>query len=98
MKYVKQPLTFDQVCALLKGEREYQDKRWNTDGDPSKPHQHTPEEWILYIEDYLQRARHTLACHDEDVAYPVTLEILRKITAMGVACLEQNGCNPRVKE
>jgi hypothetical protein len=95
VKHQKQPKTFEQVVTLIKGEREYQDSRWNNDGDVSNPHQHTPEEWVVYIEDYLQEMKHTLSREDEEVAYPKALEIFRKITAMGFACIEQNGCNPR---
>lgn len=95
MRYVKKPMSFKQAVDIIQGERQYQDMRWATDGDPSNPHQHSPEEWIMYMEDYLAEAKHILSRNDESVAYPQAMEIIRKVAAMGVAAIEQNGCDPR---
>ena len=49
----------EDVYKLIDGEREYQNKRWIDDKMPSGTHVHTPEEWIVYMEDYLAEATYS---------------------------------------
>jgi hypothetical protein len=77
-----------QVYAALDSERDYQDSRWNGG-------KHTIEEWIIYIEDYLAEAKHILAREATQTAVPKSVHIMRKVTAMGVACMEQHGAPRR---
>jgi hypothetical protein len=79
-----------EVYATLDGERAYQDTRW----DPVA-HQHSPEEWIVYIEDYLNEAKHILSRESYETCHEKAMHIMRKVTAMGVCCMEQNGAPKR---
>ena len=81
----------EEVYKLIDGEREYQDKRW----DPQEHGNHTPEEWVLYMEDYLLEAKHLLSRDDLFICRPKAMEIIRKVTAMGVCAMEQNVTKPR---
>ncbi len=79
----------EDVYKLIDGEREYQNKRWIDDKMPSGTHVHTPEEWIVYMEDYLAEAKHILSRQEAPGCYPAAMAIIRKVTAMGVAAMEQ---------
>lgn len=78
------------VYKLIDGERDYQNERWTADNIPSGTHVHTPEEWIVYMEDYLAEAKHILSRNEAPECYPRAMGIIRKVTAMGVAAMEQN--------
>lgn len=87
---MKTVLTQEQVFELIRGERRYQDSRWNesttvTGGD------HSFEEWIIYIEHYLAKAKTVLATTTKTVADPEAADNLRKVAALAVAALENNG-------
>lgn len=77
-----------EVYAALDSERDYQDYRWGL--TPSRG-QHTVAEFILFMLDYLDQARHDVSRNPEPHAAKLGLDALRKVTAMGVACMEQNG-------
>ena len=77
------------VYRLIDGERDYQNLRWVNDKMPSGTHIHTPEEWIVYMEDYLQEAKHILSRNEAPECYNAAMAIMRKVTAMGVAAMEQ---------
>lgn len=82
-------MNMDEVFELIAGERKYQDRRWNAETTASEGY-HSPEEWLLYIQDYLTEATHIASRANVDDAYPKVMEIIRKITAMGVAAMEQH--------
>lgn len=84
----------NEVYAALDGERAYQDTRWNSETTTSNG-QHTFEEWISYIEDYLIEAKHILAREARQTAQPKAAAIMHKVTAMGVNCMEQLGAPRR---
>lgn len=88
-------MTRTDVYKLIDGEREYQNERWKEDQMPSGTHIHTPEEWIVYMEDYLAEAKHILSRIEAPGCYPQAMAIIRKVTAMGVAAMEQNETPPR---
>lgn len=83
-----------EVYKALDSERDYQDKRWNpkttrTGGE------HSASEWLAYMEDYIDEAQHILARESDEVAMPKVMNIVRKVTAMGVVCMEEHGAPPR---
>ncbi len=84
------PISRGEVFRALNTERAYQDSRWNASTTTSAG-THSFSEWIAYMEDYLAEAKHILARNAEQVANPQAADIMRKVTAMGVACMEQLG-------
>lgn len=74
----------EDVYKLIDGEREYQNERWKNDIMPSGTW-----EWIVYMEDYLTEAKHILSRQEAPECYPAAMAIIRKVTAMGVAAMEQ---------
>ena len=74
----------EDVYKLIDGEREYQNERWKNDIMPSGTW-----EWIVYMEDYLAEAKHILSRQEAPECYPAAMAIIRKVTAMGVAAMEQ---------
>ncbi len=79
-----------EVYAALDSERDYQQIRW--DG-----HFHPPESYCLFMEDYLQQARHQASRTDfsDPMALREYLDTIRKVTALGVACMEAFGALKR---
>ena len=85
--------TRQEVYTALDSERDYQDSRGvATDGHR---HVHGFEEYLLYIDDYLTEAKHTASRVWGAEARPKVMEIIRKVTALGVACMEDNGAIQR---
>lgn len=82
------------VYAALDSERDYQDSRWNAETTTSEG-KHSLEEWIVYMENYLAEAKQILSRLSTQIAHPQALGIIRKVTAMGVACMEQHGAPQR---
>lgn len=78
--------TREEVNRAIDSERSYQNYRW-------PEHKHSVTEYLVYIEHYLNKAKaivSTSALEGED-----ELDALRKITALGVAAMEENGAKPR---
>jgi hypothetical protein len=81
----------EDVYKLIDGERDYQEKRWK-DGLRAVPdNQKSVAEWIIYMETLLNDTKNKVYYLDKEGA----LEFIRKTTAVGVACLENNDCKPR---
>ena len=78
----------DLIYDKIDSEREYQEALW---GPTETQGKHSITEFIAFIEDYLGEAKHILVRKRKVVAYPETLEIMRKVAALTVACMEQNG-------
>lgn len=76
----------DNVYEAINSERNYQDHRW-----PGRIH--SIDEYILFMEHHLQEARKLVATTDLDLADNRTeaLNVIRKVTALGVVCMEDNG-------
>lgn len=80
--------TMMEVFDAIKGEREYQERRWSSVTTGGLPGERSVDEYALYIsvygiklaEEITQRGHSTQALH-----------IVRKIAALGVACMEQHG-------
>jgi len=92
------------VYKAIDGERDYQQK-WE---DAESKGKHETGAFILFMEHYLKEARRlesTLenggngvpASHHlgRDVRPEGSLDFVRKVTALGVACMEQNGAPQR---
>ena len=80
--------TTDEVFTAIQSERDYQDERWELDD-------HSLEEWLVYIEDYVDEAKHILTRGEGEEAQQKALEALRKVAALAVAAMEQNGAPQR---
>ena len=89
--------TRQQVFDLINGEREYQNSRWNENTTASKGI-HSPEEWFMYIEDYVNEAKHILSRENVQSAYPKAMAIMRKVASMAVCAMEQIETPVRVAE
>jgi hypothetical protein len=80
--------TREEVYAVIDGERDYQDSLASTSETNGI---HTVAEWALYIDQYSADLKRVLSKTWGPNATLQGLDIIRKITAMGVACQEQNG-------
>lgn len=76
------------VYSVIDGERAYQDSLSSTSETDGH---HTVPEFILYMEDYIAEARSVASRTWGPEAKIKALDIVRKVTALGVACMEQNG-------
>ena len=85
----------EDVYKLIDGERDYQDSKWNPETTLSGGKHQSPEEWITYMEDYLAEAKHFLARESHTVSYSKAMDNIRKVTALGVAAMEQIETKPR---
>jgi hypothetical protein len=84
-----------EVYAALDGERSYQDAKGVANG--GAPHQHELESFVIYMENYLHELKHDLSriwCPDGKPPLKA-LHTLRKVTALGVAAMEQHGAPRR---
>ena len=84
----------DEVYAAFDSEREYQDIRWGDTLSGGRPGngERTVDEFALYISGYtndlVEHASHFGPSIDK-------LDIIRKIGALCVACMEQHGAPKR---
>lgn len=83
-----------EVYAAIDSERNYQDQRWNASTTTSGG-LHTVAEFALFMDDYMTQMKNELSRTASPKAEELALNTLRKIVAMGVACMEQNGAPPR---
>jgi hypothetical protein len=76
------------VYVALNAERDYQDQKH---GDHTQTHhKHTPMEWVAIMEHYLNEAKAAFTS-GKPTADSDTMDAIRKVTASGVCCMEQNG-------
>lgn len=80
-----------EVYEAIDGERDYQEARKAAEGSTSYNGKHTPEEFLIYMNSYLAEANDAAARVWGSDCKPAILNILRKVTALGVACMEENG-------
>lgn len=74
----------EDVFKLIDGERAYQDLDVHQIGhDDSKC---SVADWLIFIEEHLQQAKKEIYM----LKVKKALEQVRKITALGVACMEHN--------
>jgi len=86
--------TRQEVYAAIDTERAYQDVRWNHETTTSGGF-HSLEEWLVYIDDYSDEAKHLLSRMPRQDSDKQALEIMRKIAAMAVCAMEQHGAPRR---
>jgi len=78
------------VYKLIDEERNYQDKKWNFKSPPSNG-THSWEDWFVYIEDYVNEAKHILSRNPKMEGDKFAAHSMRKVAAMAVCAMEQNG-------
>lgn len=83
----------EKVYELLDSERDYQDWRWDNGmiRDRLKDEEKSVADWVNYMEFHLNLAKEHIYMLRKDDA----LSEVRKITALGVACMEKNDTKPR---
>jgi hypothetical protein len=80
-----------RATLAMIGEREYQDKKW-------PGHRHTTLEWLIFMEDYIAEAKRAFSRRTDADALQLGNHTVRKIGAMALACMEQNGTVTRDEE
>jgi hypothetical protein len=90
--------TRQEVYAALDGERAYQDSLWSPENGGNILESRRPEEWLIYMDVYLRKAQDAITSDIDSIAIPNTMHIIRKIGAMCVAAMEQNGAPPRARQ
>ena len=83
----------EDVYKLIDGEREYQLNRseiMNAE-KPNRDEDHHVADWIIYMEAHLEDAKKALYSFNTALA----LSHIRKATALGVACMENNETEER---
>lgn len=75
-----------EVFEILDGERKYQDEVWTEEASLG--------EYILIMEELLSQARHSWQSEKEPEMN--TRNLMRKIVATGVRCLENYPSQPRI--
>lgn len=86
--------TREEVYQAIDGERAYQAERWNASTTDSKGI-HNNTEFLVYIKDYVEEALHHISRNSEPGSTVFSQNSLRKIAALAVAALEQNGVTQR---
>ena len=84
------PATRAEVYAAVDGEREYQ-RKWENPDLTDSGGRHSNVEFLAYIQDYTTEALHVATRKPDPEARVFCTHALRKIAAMAVAALEQNG-------
>lgn len=87
-----------EVYEVIDSERDHQEHLAAQAGtDPGTVRPHSTEEFVLYMGDYLRELQSQLSrTWTKDRKAPLqALATLRKITALGVACMEQHGAPKR---
>ena len=87
-----------QVYDLIDGERDYQQTKWNENVSTSQGVHKTWEEWITYMQDYLDEAKKVLTYTPQPLADFRAACSIRKVVALGVAGMEQLGAPSRSEE
>ena len=85
----------EMVYAVIDGEADYQDRRWNSATTASNG-RHSVTEWLVYMQSYLTQAIAQVSRNGDPEGSQMALATVRKITTMGVRCMEQNGAPERV--
>ena len=87
-------LTREEVYSLIDGERDYQDSVWN-ENTTSTGGKHSVTEYLTFMQSYLHEATMYVSRNPEPQGSRQASHTIRKIAAMGVACMEQNGAPKR---
>lgn len=87
-------MTREKVYKAIDSEREYQNLKW-TPEVLTNLRNHSFEDWFVYIEDYVQEAKHILTREAKPGCDIKAREIMRKVAGLAVAALEQHGATIR---
>ena len=87
--------TRQEVYAAIDGERAYQATRWNTSTTATGGKHEDVTSWLVFMRDYVEEALHFLSRNGEPGATRFALHNVRKVTALGVACMETLGAPRR---
>lgn len=89
------PSKREDVYRAIDSERDYQDSKDIANGGELRRHE--LESFVLYMDDYMAELKHQLSriwCSDGKPPIEA-LNTLRKVTALGVAAMEQHGAPQR---
>jgi hypothetical protein len=75
-----------KIFEVINEERDYQDEKWGPNGT-----EHSICEFLVYIRDYVEEALHICSREYDTKA----LDAVRKVTALGVVCMEKHGAPRR---
>ena len=81
----------EDVYKLIDGERAYQIERHKNHKVPHRDEDHSVADWITYIEYNVTKVKFWIYHLETEHA----LREIRKVTALGVACMEYNETPPR---
>ena len=81
----------ESVFDAIDDERDFQDQKWGTIED----HPHEVGGWLTIMRSLLLKAEMEWTGSRGDAG---ALEEIRKVVAVGVACMEQHGVQPRKQE
>lgn len=84
------PVSLSEVFSAIERERAYQDAIWCAATTPTEG-KHTPTEFLVYMQHYMNLATVQASTAADPVATIGVLDNLRKVVALGAACMEQNG-------
>jgi hypothetical protein len=80
------------VYLAIDSERDYQEALWEKAASGGK---HSEGEFLLYIEEYVQRARWVCTQKADPEGRVEALKEIRKVAALCVACMEKHGAPQR---
>lgn len=83
------------VFEVVKKERAYQKALW---GPTEEGGEHSIAEFLVYIRDYTEEALHIQSRIAAPKCTEQSLHIVRKITALAFACMEQHGAPERIMQ
>ena len=86
-----------EVFAAIEGECDYAAKRWNESTTTSGGN-HSPQEWLSYIEHYARGGIHAGCVKPDQEALPEQLDILRKIAGLAVSAMQNCGVRKRTTD
>lgn len=92
----KRPLKREEAYRVIDGERDYQDARYGTTASSGRPGNgsRTLDEYALYIEGY---SRKLADIASTEINPNGKLDLVRKVAALCVACMEEHGAVERKK-
>lgn len=83
-----------EVYSAIDGERDYQ-RKWEDPNMTDSGGRHSQVEFLVYIQDYVNEALHVASRKPDPEAREFCAHSLRKIAALAVAAMEQNGVRTR---
>lgn len=87
-------LTREEAFDIISGEIDYATGLWNEDTTESGG-SHSPYEWAYFMEDYMDEMKKIASRKPEPECTELFMDMMRKVTAMGVRSMMQIGCPER---